>query len=137
MHFLDTCICIDFLRGRLPHGYREMRDSKPGKFKLPAIVAAELWYSAEHSSNPERELSVVGAFLEAFAIAPFDAACAREYGRIRQSLSAAGKLIGDRDMMIAACALANSATLITNKVREFQRIEGLRIESWAEVPLED
>ena len=60
MHFLDTCICIDFLRGRLPHGYREMRDAKPGEFKLPAIVVAELWYGAEHSSNPERELGVLG-----------------------------------------------------------------------------
>ncbi len=135
MYYLDTCICVDFLRGRLPYAYRLMRASKPSDFQVPAIVAAELWYGAEHSANPERESGIVRAFLDAFESVPFDAKAAREYGRIRQVLGSQGMLIGDRDMMIAASACVHGATLITDNISEFSRVPGLLLESWAEVDL--
>ena len=135
MWYLDTCVCIEFLRGRLRHGYQLMRAEKPESFQLPSIVVAELWYGVEHSANPEREGKVVGAFTGAFQIAPFDGACAREYGRLRQLLASQGNLIGERDLMIAACAMVNRATLVTNDMRDFARIPGLPLESWAEVDL--
>lgn len=133
MRFLDTCVCVDFLRGRLKLGYELMRNSNPADFRLPSIVVAELWYGAEHSKNPSRELSVVEEFVGSFEIAPFDGDSAREYGRIRQQLNAKGLMIGDRDMMIAACALVNQATLVTNNTNEFKRVKGLRLESWHEL----
>ena len=132
MYFLDTCICVEFLRGRLRRGYQEMHNGQPGDFQLPAIVVAELWFGAERSANPDRECAIVGEFVQAFEIRPFDAAAAREYGRIRQLLGSKGAVIGDRDMMIAASVLASGATLVTNNVSEFARVPGLRIESWAE-----
>ena len=135
MRFLDTCICVEFLRGRLKLGYQQLRAGKPGNFKLPAIVVAELAYGAEHSKAPERELRIVDQFVDAFEVAPFDLAAAREYGRLRQSLASQGQLIGDRDMMIASCALAAGATLVTNNISEFKRVPALKLESWAEVEL--
>ena len=132
MHYLDTCICIEFLRGRLRSGYKMMRESRPEDFRLPSIVVAELFFGAEHSANPEREMKVVESFVEAFPIAPFGVPEAREYGRIRQLLGSQGNLIGDRDMMIAATALVSHATLVTDNLREFQRIPDLHLESWAE-----
>lgn len=135
MRYLDTCICIEFLHGRLRYGYQLMREGGQEGFQLPSIVVAELWYGAEHSSNPEKELKVVGTFVDAFEIAAFDKAAAKEYGRIRQLLSMQGNLIGDRDLMIAACALANGATLVTDNVKDFERIPGLRLESWSEVEI--
>ena len=135
MYYLDTCICIDFLRGRLPNVYKMMRSARPEDFRIPAIVAAELWFGAEHSEDAERETAIVGAFLDAFETAPFDEKPAREYGRIRQLLGSQGSLIGDRDMMIAATALSNGAMLVTNNMRKFIRVPGLSLESWAEVDL--
>ena len=135
MFLLDTCICIDFLRGRKGLFYQKMREGKPEDFRLPAITAAELWYGAEHSSNPARETKVVEEFIAAFEAAPFDGTCAREYGRIRQFLGAKGELIGDRDMMIAATALACGGTLVTDNIREFSRIPNLSVESWSEIAL--
>ena len=132
MYFLDTCICIDFLRGRLKLGYQFMRNGKPEDFQLPAIVAAELFYGAEHSSNPARETKIVEAFVEAFEIVPFDIAAAREYARLRQELGSQGKLIGNRDLMIAATALAHRATLVSRNIGEFKRIPSLKLESWDE-----
>ena len=135
MYFLDTCICIEFLRGGLKSGYRLMRDSKPEDFQLPAIVLAELFYGAEHSANPSRETKVVETFVEAFEIAPFDSAAARKYAAIRQELGAKGKLIGDRDLMIAATALANNATLVSRNLREFRRVPSLQLESLDEAAI--
>lgn len=136
MHYLDTCICVEFLRGRLRYGYQELRDGGPDEFKLPAIVIAELFYGAEHSANPDRELRIVEEFTSAFEEAPFDGAAARQYGRLRQHLGSQGMLIGDRDLMIASCALANDATLVTRNVKEFARVPNLRLESWEEVELD-
>ena len=133
MYFLDTCICIEFLRGRLKLGHQLMRSGKPEDFRLPAVVAAELFYGAEHSSNPARETKIVETFVETFEIAPFDVAAAREYARLRQELGGQGKLIGDRDLMIAATALAHRATLVSRNIGEFKRVPSLRLESWDEV----
>lgn len=135
MHYLDTCICIEFLRGRLKAGYQEMRRGRPEDYQLPSIVAAELFFGAEHSRNPGKETRIVEQFVGTFAIAPFDLAAAREYGRLRQLLGAQGKLIGDRDLMIASCALANDAMLVTNNLGEFQRVPDLKLESWHDVAL--
>ena len=135
MHFLDTCICIDFLRGRLKEGYQEMRNGRPGDFQLPSIVIAELYYGAAHSANPEKETSIVEEFIGAFETAPFDRKSAQEYGRLRQLLGSQGLLIGDRDLMIASCALANHATLVTNNLKEFERVPNLKLESWREINL--
>lgn len=132
MYLLDTCICVEFLRGRLRTGYRVMRECGNEQFALPAIVVAELFYGAEHSVYPPKELRLVEQFVNAFTIEAFDDSCGREYGRIKQNLGLLGKLIGDRDMMIAATALVHDATLITRNVKEFMRVGGLRIESWDE-----
>ena len=135
MYFLDTCVCVEFLRGRLRYGYKMMRNSNPKDFRLPSIVVAELWFGAEHSPTADRDLRITEQFVEAFEVAPFDASCAREYGRIRQHLGSQGAIIGDRDLMIAACALANHAILVTDNTREFERVPKLHLESWAEVDL--
>ena len=135
MRYLDTCICVEFLRGRLAEGYRLMRECGPNGFALPAIVVAELYFGAEHSQNPERQIPIVESFASSFTVVSFDAKAARMYAKIRQDLGNAGELIGNRDLMIAACAIANNATLVTNNLREFTRVDGLRIESWAEETL--
>ena len=57
------------------------------------------------------------------------------YGRIRASLELQGMVIGPNELVIAATCLAEGAVLVTDNVREFMRVEGLQIESWAEVPL--
>ena len=132
MYFLDSCICIEFLRGRLQAGYELMRAGRPEDYQLPAIVVAELFFGAEHSAAPARERAIVEEFVGAFAVAPFDIASAREYGRLRQEVGAQGNLIGDRDLMIAASAFACRATLVTRNLRDFQRVPKLKLESWAD-----
>ena len=131
MYFLDSDTCIEIMRGKLPYAFEFMKASTPDAFAIPAIVEAELRYGARNSSNPEE-----GAFLLERFLEPFDGRCAEAYGVIRHALKCKGQMIGPNDLLIAATALAHGATLVTNNVREFVRVEGLSLESWAVVEFE-
>jgi tRNA(fMet)-specific endonuclease VapC len=71
-------------------------------------------------------------FLAPLEIADFDAAAAEGYGRVRNALEQSGTPIGPLDTQIAAHALALGTTLVTNNLREFARVPGLRLENWAD-----
>jgi len=53
-----------------------------------------------------------------------------EYGKIRAELERKGTPIGPLDTLIASHAKSLDLTLVTNNVREFERIDGLKIENW-------
>lgn len=130
MFYLDTCVCINFLRGRLPHTLEALKSSDPRLFAIPSVVEAELRLGAHKSSSPEKNLRKVEAFLAPFKIIPFDSACAREYAEIRSELESSGRPIGPNDLLIAATARANGAVLVTHNIREFIRVPRLRLENW-------
>ena len=93
------------------------------------IVAAELRYGVEkkgHAALTER----VEQLLAVLPILALDQDADRYYGRLRADLERHGQLIGANDMLIAAQALSLDAVLITDNVREFQRVARLRIENW-------
>ena len=135
MFVLDSCICIDLMRGNLPYAYKLMRKNDPSMFKIPAVVAAELYFGAENSERPSENYLKVEQFLQPFEILPFDDLCARAYAPVRKALYAQGKPIGPNDLLIAATAIAHQAALVSNNDREFARIEGLRLENWYEFSL--
>ena len=135
MYLLDSCVCIDLMRGNLPIACDLMRASDPKLFAVPAVVVAELNFGAEKSANPEKNRLLTERFLAPFDIVPFGAACAHAYGSIRNQLREDGCLIGPNDLLIAATAVANQAVLVSNNAKEFQRVKGLRLESWYEIDL--
>ncbi len=132
MYLLDSCICIDFMRGEMPSVYDLLKESDPRLFGIPSIVEAELRTGAERSSKPYMNRYITESFLAPFKIVPFDSRCAIEYAKVRSFLEGNGMKIGANDMLIAATVLANGAVLATNNIKEFQRIPGLTCESWYE-----
>ena len=132
MYVLDANILIDISRGSLKHAYDLMMSSDASLFKVPSIVKAELLLGAAKSQRPEEMRFRVESLLLPFEILPFDDLCATHYANIRANLEQNGKTIGANDYLIAATALAHSAILVTNNVREFKRIPNLSIESWSE-----
>ena len=131
MRCLDTCVIIDFLRGRSPELYRLFERTNPKLVIVPSVVAAELLVGAEKSQNPQAAREAVEEFLLPFQVVPFDWRCANEYAHIRAELEKVGKAIGGNDMLIAATALANDAVLVTNNMREFKRVPRLSLETYA------
>lgn len=134
MYLIDSNIFIDFLRGKNKHALQMLMNSDASIFKVPSIVKAELLLGVEKSKDPGGNRLRVELLLLPFEMLPFDDKCVLHYARLRAYLEGRGTGIGANDYIIAACAMAYGATVITNNAAEFQRIPGLSVEQWAEVP---
>jgi tRNA(fMet)-specific endonuclease VapC len=97
---------------------------------LSAIALAELEYGVCKSSRPQYNQNMIALILTNVTVLPFDEKASMEYGRIRAELERQGTVIGANDMLIAAHAKSRGLTLVTNNTREFERVEGLRLENW-------
>jgi tRNA(fMet)-specific endonuclease VapC len=126
---LDTNACIHLMKLREPLVSR-VHEVGPGALAVSTITCAELWYGAAKSRHPQRNRAEQDVLLQPFRVLDFDGAAADRYASIRAHLAKAGKPIGDRDLMIAATALANRMGVVTNNTREFDRVPGLRVEDW-------
>ena len=129
-YMLDTNI-IAYAKNNRPEKVRSIfQNYDPKDLCISSITMAELEYGVYNSSNPAQNQMALILFLSGIAILPFDAEAAKEYGAIRALLKKSGTLIGANDMLIAAHAKALGLILVTNNAREFERVEGLRIENW-------
>ena len=124
---LDTNAVIALMQGQ--SGFKaHLERYVPGDFALSAIVAHQLFYGAYKSQRTETNLARVEALR--FEILDFDREDALCAGKIRAQLAQAGTPIGPYDILIAGQAMARSLTVITHNRREFDLINGLRIEDW-------
>ena len=103
---------------------------RPEDYCISSITLAELEVGVYNSARPEQNQLALMTFLARIEVVPFDSEAAREYGIIRADLTRKGNLIGANDLLIAAHAKALDLTLVTNNTREFERVEGLKLENW-------
>lgn len=132
MYLLDTDVCIYLLRGQAPRVVERLRQLPLDGIGTTAITVAELRFGALRSAKPRDNSLRVAQFVAPLTRVPFDDLAAIQFARLKRDLSAVGQLIGPMDMLIAATTLAAGATLVTNNVREFQRVRSLRVENWLE-----
>lgn len=97
---------------------------------MSAITFGELRFGACKSDRRNQALAELDEFASLVPILPLPLEAANAYGSIRASLSRSGQMIGSNDLWIAAHATATDMTLVTNNMREFQRVEGLRVVDW-------
>ena len=131
-YFLDTNICIYFLKGKNEKLRAMLMSKRPDEIKIPSIVKAELFYGALKSQQKAENEEIVKKFLLPYEIISFGSDEAEEYGKIRTRLEFTGKTIGPNDLIIASTVLAHDGRLITNNEREFNRVESLTVENWLE-----
>lgn len=129
-YLLDTNTCIYHLRNLSDSIAQRFNALEPENLCLCSVVKAELWYGALHSNATTRNLNQLKLFFVQFQSLHFDDKAAWHAANIRENLAAAGTPIGPYDMQIAAIALANDLSVVTNNVREFARVDGLRVENW-------
>ena len=127
---LDTDICIYAINARRPEALARLWDYALGEVGISAITYAELRFGVENSQRVAENLERLERFLLPLEIVAFDAKAAQHYGRIRTELRQRGVPIGANDLLIAAHALSLGVCLVTNNVREFERIPELRVERW-------
>jgi tRNA(fMet)-specific endonuclease VapC len=129
-HLLDSDICIEVMRRRSEPLLRRLRLHASDEIAVSLITEAELWLGGLNSTSPARNEAAAEAFLRPFSILPFAREYVLIYGRLRLALERAGSRIGALDMLIAAQAVALGLTVVTNNLREFRRVPGLRVENW-------
>ena len=132
-YMLDTNIAIYTIKNKPAH-LKEMFTRHQGQMSVSAITSMELFYGAEYSANPERNLQVVEGFLARLDVLEYDSPAAMHTGQLRSELRQAGMPIGPYDGLIAGHARSLGLVLITNNAKEFTRVPGLRIENWVDLP---
>jgi len=99
---------------------------------MSVVTYLELVYGAWRSEQVETNLARLEQLRHLIPVQSLGADVGRYYGRLRAELERKGVPIGAYDLMIAAHALSLGLTLVTNNVREFARVDGLRLDNWAE-----
>lgn len=130
-YLLDTNIVIYVVKRR-PLAVLDIFNRHHGRMAVSAITVAELIHGAEKSEFPARNLAVVEDFFSRLAVLPYTAEAAWHYGSIRATLERDGQPIGVNDLHIAGHARSLGLTLVTNNLREFERVPGLLLENWVE-----
>ena len=129
-YMLDTNICIYIIKHKPESVYKRLMKIRPEDVCISSITYSELSYGVKKSEQKDRNRLALTLMLSNIEILEFDSAAAEEYGNIRARLEKSGTPIGSLDMLIAAHAKASGCTLVTNNLKEFSRVEGLKAENW-------
>ena len=129
-YLLDTDICIYLIKNRPSEVLDQFRRHSPQEVAISIITLFELEYGVEKSAYPQRSEDALSRFLQPLTLLTLDRTAAKEAAAIRARLEKNGMPVGPYDLLIAGLARSKDLTLVTNNTKEFERIEGLRIENW-------
>lgn len=128
-YLLDTNICVFFLRGKLNLD-EIIKEKGRGNCFISEITVVELRYGAENSDNPLKSHKSVDAFVSGLSIIPIFGSI-RRYAKEKVRLRRIGKPMHDEfDLLIGVTAIENELTLVTDNIKDFERLDGIIIENW-------
>ena len=134
-YMLDTNIVIYVIKRR-PIELLEVFNRHAGQMCISAVTLAELFHGVEKSAAPDHNLRQVEEFVSRLEVLPYGNKAAAHYGDIRADLERKGTPIGINDLHIAGHARSEGLTLVTNNLREFERVEALRLVNWAQTAVD-
>ena len=129
-YLFDTDHAVALLRNS--PSVRSKLESLPDEVELytSIITAAELFYGAYGAQDASRRVGEVKRFLVDVEVLGLDQEAVEIYGRLKAELRARGRLIADNDLYIASIALRYDFILLTGNRKHYERLSGLRFESW-------
>ncbi|MDE2416525.1 MAG: PIN domain-containing protein [Burkholderiales bacterium] len=130
IHLLDTNICIYIINEQPTQVLQRLIRVGRESLAISTVTVAELAFGIAKSTRADARAKLEN-FLSKFPILDWDQDAAWVYGNVRKTLEAKGQRIGERDLLLACQALALDATMVTNNTREFERVDGLKLENWA------
>ena len=130
MYMLDTNICIYVLKhhsDKLRHKFKAIKN-----ICISSVTYGELCFGIENgdSARAEARWQQLDLFTQILIIDPWDGDAARHYGFIRALLKKQATPIRNNDLLIASHARSMNAVLVTNNIREFNRVPDLSLENW-------
>ena len=132
MYMLDTNMCIYIIKKKTQNALDKLKKNRKNGLCISSITLAELEFGNANADilYKERNKVALMEFLTILEIKHFDENAASEYGAIKKNLKDRNCLIGPLDMLIGAHAKSLNMILVTNNIREFERIEKLKLENW-------
>lgn len=130
-YLLDTNIVIYVLKRRPIEVLHHFNDNA-SRIAISSITLSELIYGAEKSANVSKNLEMVEEFTSHLEVLSYDENASQSYGRIKVALEKKGEIIGENDIHIAAHAISKGLILVSNNLREFERIPNLALENWVQ-----
>jgi len=132
-YLLDTDTCIYWLKGNEDIEERALKVGL-SKIFISFVTLSELYYGAYKSKRVEQNLANIGILKNKLSLMDSNESISDIFGKIKAMLEKDGKIIDDADLFIAACALNDNATLVTNNEKHFKKIKGLKVENWVLKP---
>ena len=130
MYLLDTNICSYFISKRFPSVTKNWRDKDPQSIFISSIVAGELASSVAHSARVESNRTNLDLFLSNMQVLSWDEQAIWQFGFQKSRLRKLGTPISEIDLLLGSQALALGYVFVTNNTKEFERMEGLKLENW-------
>jgi len=127
-YLLDTNICVHYFRGQFNLADK-IQEVDLRNCAISEITLAELAYGAESSSDPKKNFKVIDKFAEQIKILPIFNAIniyAKEKARLRKK----GTIISDFDILIGSTSIANGLIMVTENLKDLERISDIKIENW-------
>jgi tRNA(fMet)-specific endonuclease VapC len=134
IYLLDTNTLIYLIKNKPPSVAERVNAlEKDVVLGMSFVTYAELLKGAERSTRKPEVLRQLDQLVRVVPVF-FDThkALCRHYAAQANRLHTAGTPIGGNDLWIACHALMLDAILVTNNLREFERIERLQLENWVE-----
>jgi tRNA(fMet)-specific endonuclease VapC len=128
-YLLDTSICVYFLRGKLNLD-KIFKEKGRENCYISEVSILELRFGAENSYNPAESHKAVDTFIKGLSIIPI-ASCIELYAKEKTRLRKIGKPVNDEfDLLIGVTAISNQLILVTDNLKDFERLQGIQIENW-------
>ena len=132
MYMLDTNICIYIIKKQPISVLQKFESLAVGSVHMSLITYGELEYGALRSNNSKKAQDILDELAAYIPVLSVPLGVAKEYADIRAKLAVKGTPIGNNDLWIAAHARGLGYTLVTNNVKEFERVDGLKLENWVQ-----
>jgi tRNA(fMet)-specific endonuclease VapC len=129
-YLLDTDICSYIMKRSHPALLERIRKVPIVEQALSVVTVAELLYGVKLSARQKQAREAFNAFVRHLEVMEWPVEAAEHYADIRADLKRRGEMIGANDLLIAAHARSFKAILVTNNVREYGRVKGLKVENW-------
>jgi tRNA(fMet)-specific endonuclease VapC len=129
-YMLDTNICIYIAKNKPLSVLEHFKRLQVNQIVMSVITYGELFTGAEKSQTRQATLNKLERLTQIIPVISMSSEVGEFYGRIRAELEFKGKIIGNNDLWIAAHALEQNLTLVSNNLKEFNRIPDLLLENW-------
>ena len=130
LYMLDTDTCAFVLRKSSPGLLTRIQAIPLEQQCMSVVTFAELLYGVQLSTKKKANREAVDAVARHLQVLQWTPDAAEYYADIRVELRKKGPQLGANDLMIAAHARSLGAVIVTNNLKDFGRVKGLKVENW-------